>query len=285
MANHVLDFEYGATGEYSWVECSCGLVRLDPTPNADALRAAYPPEYHAFVEPKARLTRRLIRMSRSRLARSLSRMAPVGGTVLDVGCSSGELLQEMKRYGAFELWGVESYKETARLAEEKGIRVWHGDFEQHSIPSQSADLIILQHALEHLWDPYRALTECFRILRPSGKLAIEIPNFSSWDRSLFGRYWGGGHAPRHLWHFTPRSLESMCRSVGFDSIRVTACMHTGHWALSLQNFLRRNRRTSEGLTRGRAWYYPALLLAAVPINALQFMVLKTGVMRAEARRP
>jgi SAM-dependent methyltransferase len=285
MAKHVLDFEYGAAGEYSWVECSCGLTRLDPMPSENALRAAYPPDYHAYVQPKALLTRYLIRMSRLRLAKSLSSMAPQGGTVLDIGCSSGELLQAMKRYGNFELWGVESNRKAAKLAEEKGIRVWHGEFEQHMVPAQSADLILLQHTLEHLWDPSRALAECFRILRPSGRVVIEVPNFSSWDRMLFGRYWGGGHAPRHLWHFTPRTLESMCRSAGLSKVRVVSCMHTGHWALSVQNFLRRNRRTSEGLNRGRAWYYPVLLLAALPVNALQFAVLKTGVMRVQARRP
>jgi SAM-dependent methyltransferase len=281
----VRDLEYDAPGTYRWLKCgACGLVRLEPFPTREVLSLAYPDHYHAYAKPSSAITRALVRLSKRKTAERLASYLPTGGTILDVGCSTGELLGAVGKLGNFQLWGVEYKAEAASEAEAHGIRVWRGEFEHADVPSASVDVVVLQHVLEHVSDPSDTLRKIGRALRPSGWLFGEVPNIDSLDARIFGPYWGGGHAPRHLWHFTPQTLRDTLHRSGFESLSVEPVLHTGHWALSVQNALRRHRRDSRDLTSGRAWYYPALLVALLPINLLEVFLSKTGVIRFQARR-
>ena len=286
VAEGVRDFEYLSPGVYTWLQCNaCGFIRIDPLPSPDILAQAYPGNYHSFQIPTSRLTQILIESSRKRQARAISQKLKPHAKVLDIGCSTGDLLQEIGALGNFDLYGIEYSAEVAEVARGKGINTMAGSFEDIELPDVDFDLVSMQHVLEHVTDPRLSLAKSFQILNKGGQLIGELPNYDSWDARLFGRYWGGGHAPRHIWHFTPKTLKRALEQEGFSSVRVYAALHTGHWACSIQNFLRRNRFDDAGLTNGRTWYYPLLLLAFVPVNALQMLLLKTGTMRFECRKP
>ena len=286
LAEGVRDYEYGTSGEYRWLRCDgCGLVRLDPFPSPGLLERAYPSSYHAYATPRSSVTRWFLERSRAGLARAMVRRLPTGGTVLDVGCSSGLLLAEIGKLGDYELLGVELKAEAADAAQSRGIEVWRGDVQDAPFAVASVDLILLQHVLEHVFDPIAMLRTVHGLLKPGGRVCGEVPNLDCWDFRLFGRTWGGGHAPRHLWHLTPATLRRALSATGFDDVVVRPSLHTGHWALSVQNWLRRKHRDAAGLRSGRAWYFPPLLVATIPVNALQMVLFKTGVMRFEATRP
>ncbi len=284
VARRVRDCEYAAPGEYCWLRCDgCGLIRLDPMPTDEVLALAYPSDYHAYVGPRSGLTSKLIALARARNARALTRRLAPGACVLDIGCATGLLLEAIGRRSGCRLYGVEYKPEAAAEARRRGIEVWEGELEQADIRDASMDLALMQHVLEHVRNPVETLRSVHRVLAPGGRLAGELPNFDSWDARLFGRFWGGGHAPRHLWHFTPDSLRAALRHAGFVDVEIAPALHTGHWALSIQHALRRGR--TDGLVSGRAWYYPLLLVATIPVNCLQMAVMKTGVMRFTASKP
>ena len=286
VCRDVQDYEYGAPGTYQWLRCTgCGLIRLDPVPTAAILDQAYPPHYHAYTTPRSAITRRLLAGSRMRAARSLARSLPDGASILDVGCSTGLLLEAVRRVGRFRLFGVEYKPDAAEQARRGGIEVWTGELENADVPAGSMDLVIMQHVLEHVPAPIETLRRVRAILRPGGRLVGELPSFDSWDARLFGRYWGGGHAPRHLFHFTPASLTAALQHCGYTDVRIRPALHTGHWALSIQHLLRRGRTDTAGLASGRSRYYPFMLLLTVPINTVQMALGKTGIIRFEARTP
>lgn len=286
IQENIKDFEYGAQGQYQWVKCACcDMVRLFPVPSPEILTAAYPPDYHAFISPKSGLVRSLISFARKRTARNIASQLKNSSTVLDIGCSTGELLFQIQQFGTFSTYGVEYNPTAAKGARKRGIRCWDGDFIDANIPKHSMDFVIMQHVIEHVNDPVETLRKIYSILRPGGRVVGELPNFDSWDAQLFRRYWGGGHAPRHLWHFTPLTLERTLQYCGFESIKIFPSLHTGHWALSIQHFLRQGKTTPIGLTSGRAWYYPFFLLLTIPVNLIQMLFNKTGVMRFEACKP
>ena len=63
------------------------------------------------------------------------------------------------------------------------LNKYHYPFE-----SNSADMILMQHSLEHLFEPYKAIVECHRILKPNGILEIEVPygfNYSLYHYHFF----------------------------------------------------------------------------------------------------
>ena len=57
-------------------------------------------------------------------------------------------------------------------------------------------------------------------LKPGGIFTLTLPNIDSLEARIFGRYWFGIDAPRHLWHFSPRSLCAMASSVGFEPVEI-----------------------------------------------------------------
>lgn len=52
------------------------------------------------------------------------------------------------------------------------------------LPDNSVDLVYSFEVLEHLWDPFIAINEMIRVLKPGGKLLISMPNILSLDRHL-----------------------------------------------------------------------------------------------------
>lgn len=280
------DHEYGAPGTYSWVRCDgCGLVRIDPMPTDFVLSLAYPNHYHAYQSPRSRLVAWYIGLRRRARAKDLARLVPEGGTILDIGCGTGALLSALGTYGTFRLLGVEYRGEAAEAARRCGGTIWTGELEHAEIEAGTVDLAIMEHVIEHVRDPARTLERIARLLKPGGRVVGETPNLRCPDAKIFGRYWGGGHAPRHLHLFTPRSLERSLREQGFTDIRITHPVHPAHLALSIQNWLRRQRVGTGDLVAGRSWYFPIVCVAAMPPAIVMALLRCSGAIRFEAQAP
>jgi len=65
-------------------------------------------------------------------------------------------------------------------------------------------------------------------------------------------------------------------------VKMKPSLHTGHWAMSFQNYYK--SLTARRFKNGRSAFYPFLLLALVPINMIQYLFCKTGVIRFEAKK-
>lgn len=63
-----------------------------------------------------------------------------------------------------------------------GIR--HEDITRLSFPDTSLDLIVSNDVFEHVPDPWIALKECSRVLRPGGQMLATIPFHSDTDKSV-----------------------------------------------------------------------------------------------------
>jgi hypothetical protein len=68
-------------------------------------------------------------------------------------------------------------------------------------------------------DPFAALRECHRIMKPSAILVVNTPNIGSIWARLFGQNWWF-LLSHHLYYFTPRSMDAMLRKCGFRVIAV-----------------------------------------------------------------
>lgn len=97
-----------------------------------------------------------------------------GETILDVGCGHGvygkELLKKGYRYTGIE--ANEEYVEEAR----KHVHVHCMRAEKLEFPDKNFDTVILLEVLEHLEDPYTALSEILRVTREN--LIVSVPNIS-----------------------------------------------------------------------------------------------------------
>ncbi|MGA3292444.1 MAG: class I SAM-dependent methyltransferase [Candidatus Acidiferrales bacterium] len=133
--------------------------------------------------------------------------------LLDIGCGDGSFLLAAQQQG----WrgvGTEMNPEPAR---ETGLDVFP------DVASAAAlgpfDCITLWHSLEHVRDPSAILRDCKKILKPGGVLLIAVPDAGGLEARTFGARWFHLDVPRHLFHFTRKSLASVLRAAGFAGLR------------------------------------------------------------------
>jgi len=134
--------------------------------------------------------------------------------VLDVGCGTGEFLLGIRE--DMKCQGVEPEQNAAEWGRtHHQLDIVTGTLDSIELPTASFDLITMWHALEHMPDPLGSLQTASRLLAPNGKLLIALPNIESYDAKFYGPEWVAVDAPRHLWHFTPSTLELITARAGF----------------------------------------------------------------------
>jgi 2-polyprenyl-6-hydroxyphenyl methylase/3-demethylubiquinone-9 3-methyltransferase len=131
---------------------------------------------------------------RSRMAlvlETIDGLAPGGGTVLDVGCGTGYLLERLAER-AFRGVGIDLSPESVAIAEERlaargaGERLSVQVGSAYDPPEGKFDVIALTDVLEHLEQPRAALRALRDRLAPGGLVVVSAPN----RRSLPGaRRW------------------------------------------------------------------------------------------------
>jgi SAM-dependent methyltransferase len=260
---------------WHFVRCTgCGHVRLDPRPHPAALPIIYPPAYYAYnydtqVHPLARRAKQWLDERKFRgILRHLDR-APA--SYLDVGCGNGRFLDLMAARGISRdrIFGLELDQATVMRLQARGYHAFCARVEEcEEIAEGSLDLITMFHVIEHVDAPDAVVRRLVRWLAPGGVLAIETPNFDSWDARLFrDRFWGGYHIPRH-WHlFTPATLTRLLEGAGLSLSAVR--YQTGHsfWLYSFHHRLRYGTPPHRALAR-RFDPMGGSLLALASVTAL-----------------
>lgn len=127
------------------------------------------------------------------------------GSVLDVGAGTGDFLVQAKTKG-WTTSGVEVNSQARNSAEEKGILL---EESLSSFKNHQFDVITLWHVLEHIPDLKETIATLERLLKPNGYLIIAVPNFKSYDAKFYKAYWAAYDVPRHLWHFSQRSIPKL----------------------------------------------------------------------------
>lgn len=137
------------------------------------------------------------------------------GKLLDVGCGHGAFLYQLGKLG-WEVSGVEPDEVAAQIARKQfGLNIFCGPLEEAQLPASTFEAIVFRHSLEHIPFPLKVMEECWRILKPGGKVHIFTPNVESLGHSLFKFKWRGLEPPRHLHIYSLNSIISLLKKVGF----------------------------------------------------------------------
>jgi ubiquinone/menaquinone biosynthesis C-methylase UbiE len=157
-------------------------------------------------------------------AHALAQVKRVAATspavVLEVGCSSGYFLEQLRAampqariVGADYTLGT-LQKLGRRL---RDIPLLHFDLTQCPLPDQCVDVVVLLNVLEHIEDDEAAIAQVHRILRHGGSAVIEVPAgshlYDSYDRGLM-----------HFRRYDMVDLEAKLRTAG---LAITERSHLG----------------------------------------------------------
>lgn len=130
------------------------------------------------------------------------------GRLLDIGAGTGAFAHTMLAAG-WEVTGLEP-DEGARAMALKNFRLsLRPSMEIYQLPTASFDAITLWHVLEHVHDLQGYVQRFAELLAPGGKLFLALPNYQSTDAKKYDTAWAAYDVPRHLYHFSPLSVETL----------------------------------------------------------------------------
>ena len=273
----------GSGEKFSILACrSCGMGYTRPVPGN--LGAYYDASYHGG---RHSFTARYCAQRRLRM---LTQVAGAGKSrsILDVGCGDGTFLLRAHDAG----WKAFGTEMNPRLACEAGLTV---ETSLEAVEKWAPfDCITLWHSLEHMPDARATLEASRKLLNPhSGLLLLAVPDAGGLQARCFHNRWFHLDVPRHLYHFTYQSLQSLLDSTGFEPVQ---SWHQEFeydllgWTQSILNRLLptpnlffhqlTHRQTHAGaLQRGVSWAGGlAFSVVALPLVALGTVVRQGGTL-------
>lgn len=146
----------------------------------------------------------------------INRTLPKGSDILDTGCGVGDMLMLLKE--DHRVVGIDRSEDAINYCLEKGLagNVIFGDVNNLPFNNESFDGVLSLDVLYHRWvpDDLQALKEIYRILRPKGKVFVQLPAYE-WLKSSHDEW---AFSSRR---YTAGRLTDLLRSAGFVKKRVS----------------------------------------------------------------
>src|SRR5258708_28318234 len=156
----------------------------------------YPKNYWFTPEESAagrleEIYRRFVRRDHLHFVERALRESGESGPLLDVGCGGGLFLRLLRERG-FRGLGLDFSIDAAHAAWSVNTApAVCGALSSAPFPPSSCAAVTMFHVLEHLYDPRRYLKAAHDLLRPDGRLIIQVPNAGCWQFLLLGAAWNG----------------------------------------------------------------------------------------------
>lgn len=225
----------------------CGLLAPVQPPDSRKLTAWYATDYWTkFCDEQTGTDRDNLY---AHVLAWLERESPRRGTVLDVGCGGGAFLWLCQTKG-WKAMGVEPSRDAAAYARRRGLNIHDQAWPIPSIADESVEAVTFINVLDHLPDPFEALREASRVLKPEGLLYIRVVNapLHAWVKRSLACAGLDQVAVLHLYGFGRRVFSLLLPRFGFVPLAVRSAPPAQGHAYPKGSAL-------------RAWGYRALKLA------------------------
>jgi SAM-dependent methyltransferase len=191
------------------VRCrSCGLVRQDP-------RADVP--YEDAEDPEYLSERAGVQATFARTIDRIERYRRPPGTLLDIGCGPGLLLDIARERGWTPI-GIELSAWGVNEARARGLDVRDVPLEDADLPT--VDAVVIADVIEHVPDPLDLMRRVFALLSPGGVVFLATPDVGSVVARTLRRWWWSV-LPNHFWLFSRTTLSRLVRDAGFEIAEIS----------------------------------------------------------------
>ncbi|MGB2706359.1 MAG: class I SAM-dependent methyltransferase [Candidatus Omnitrophota bacterium] len=211
LAENILKFKKDGFGI---VQCKgCGLIYVNPRLEKDALKKMYADEispvqqYEETLHDDEKTFHDRIRI----LKKFVKTDNP---KVLDLGCSVGTLLKELKKEG-WEAEGIDVDKSAEKYWKAFEINAICADFEEVKLARGAFDLIIMNDFVEHTTSPVSVLKKANFCLKKSGILFISTPDAGSMLSKMSKSRWLHLKPREHLYYFEKDTINKALKKCGF----------------------------------------------------------------------
>ena len=197
-----------------WHCNACTARFTQDVPGQDAIGAFYASEnYISHSDTKKGIINSLYHIVRKRTLGAKRRLVidetgTMKGTILDIGCGTGAFLNTMNEAD----WNITGL-EPDTVARTKAAELYNIQPQESEklfeLKPATFNAITMWHVLEHVHDLHAYIKQIEKLLAPGGKAFIAVPNYTSEDAAIYKEHWAAYDVPRHLYHFSPQSMETL----------------------------------------------------------------------------
>jgi SAM-dependent methyltransferase len=198
----------------------CGFQFKSPAVPEEQLLACYraaDSEFAAWISPDP-LQRRFDMMRDMLLER-------IGSSrrILDIGCFHGGFLDYV---GAdWQRFGIEPSEAASRVSRTKGVTILSPTLSELPASTPPFDAITAMDLIEHLNEPMPFFREVRKRLTDNGVLLLLTGNNDAWQWRTMGSLYWYCSLPEHCSFFSKKSLEYVCREVGYELLEFRTLSH------------------------------------------------------------
>jgi SAM-dependent methyltransferase len=149
--------------------------------------------------------------------RPARRLAPLGSRVLDYGAGTGWLSRRLSKHFRAYALELSPHARTAIVQNAPGVRL-HA--RSSDIESDSYDLVVSLHVLEHVPQPSDAVSDIHRLLRRSGRALCVVPNPVGLGHRIKRDAWFAYTDPTHVSVLSRAEWVELFEEAGFSVDRL-----------------------------------------------------------------
>ena len=199
---------------YRWVTCNnCGMYRSDPVSdiNLDDLYRNSSFDYSGEVHGLKNSYRKIV-------AKTCAN--PRDKDLIEIGGGNGFFLEEALDMGFKTVREVEPSVDARDQAPEHLKQYFITDMlRPNLIPSESADVAVIFHVLDHLPDPLDTLKLILETLKPGGSICIAVHNVKSISATLL-RSKSPIFDVEHTYLYSKKTLKLLLEKAGYSEIEI-----------------------------------------------------------------
>lgn len=139
------------------------------------------------------------------------------GQLLDIGSGTGYFMNCMQQAG-WQTLGIEADPGARKYSQEKFELDVQDVDKLDEIPADSKNAVSMWHVLEHVHELQHYMQRIHQILKADGSFFVAVPNCTSSDAVHYETEWAGWDVPRHLYHFTPDSMQRLAEINQFEIV-------------------------------------------------------------------
>lgn len=241
--------------DFSIAHCdNCTFRFTNPVPTQEEIGPYYQSdEYISHSDTNKGLINKAYQIVRKRTLKQKRRIikrftGKPSGALLDIGAGTGAFLNTMKNAN-WQVTGVEPDENARAKAKEN----WNLDLNPiedfFQLEEGKYDAVTMWHVLEHVHELEAYLEKIFKLLKKDGKYIVAVPNYTSWDAGKYQEMWAAYDVPRHLYHFSPDSLQHLVERKGFKLVDIKRMPYDSFY-VSMLSEKNQNGSTIRGVWNG-----------------------------------
>lgn len=212
---------YGGKKNQKFFECiSCKIAILNPTLTENEEKLFYQKEFENFMDKRIGSNTNIWKNvdkiaiknkeNISRRKKFLKKYLKKNSSILEIGCSSGFMLDELNTLQR-TCYGIEPSKLFRKILKKKGYKIFDSI---NQIEKINIDIIIHFFVFEHIVNPFKFLEEQLNLLNKNGKIIFEIPCYldpltTVYKNKAFEKfYWSVAHP----YYYSPLSISKILKS-------------------------------------------------------------------------